>query len=255
MNIKNKQKKLNYLFELVEANDIDSIKLFFTNYPIFKENHKYLVATNGWHPWLFAARFGYSEMLQYFIETFRLHENVAGSSAADLMSNLILLTIHSGSLNTMYYLALFVQPDIRKINGYLINAVLLEKLKLCVYFIVKGSYIVDMVTPKKFETNIKCFCYNCYYTIEGDSNIHYYNKNGEAIQFDTDKMIKVIDNKQCPYYLKVIHLFKSFNQYLLSEISKKGFVQNNRIGTNYFKVMDTVDNSTYLNNIVTGYFI
>lgn len=255
MNIKNKQKKLNYLFELVESNDIEGIRLFFTNYPIFKENHKYLVATNGWHPWLFAARFGYSEMLQYFIETFKLNESSAGNSAADLMSNLILLTIHSGSLNTMYYLAMFVQPDVRKINGYLINAVLLEKLKLCVYFIVKGAYIVDLVTPKKFDIQIKCICYNCNYTIEADGNLHYHNKNGETIQYESDKIIKVVDNKQCPYYLKIIHLFKSFNQYLLNEISKKGFTQNNKIGTNYFKVMDTVDNSTYLNNIVTSYFI
>jgi len=54
-------------------------------------------AQNGWTPDLFAARFGYTEMLKYFF-------NQIYAIKEKKVSDLILLNIHSGSLETMYFL-------------------------------------------------------------------------------------------------------------------------------------------------------
>lgn len=57
-----------------------------------------LRANNSWTPDLFAARFGYTKMLKFFIEEIYSNQN------SRMMSNLIVLNIHSGSLKSAYYL-------------------------------------------------------------------------------------------------------------------------------------------------------
>lgn len=57
----------------MEQNNLDEIKKLFSLYPDLKSDPRNLRAHNSWTPDLFAARFGYTEMLKYFIE--EIYEN------------------------------------------------------------------------------------------------------------------------------------------------------------------------------------
>ena len=262
---KNKYKKINYFFEMVERNDIKGIKMFLDKYPDFKEHSKYLVATNGWHPWLFAARFGYKDMLEYFINTFKLNRNRPDGQSSrtneNIMNNLVLLAIHSGSLETIYYLSNFITLDNTQLHAFYKNTVTLDKMKLSLYFLVKGTFITDLVTPVKFQHKASAFTYNCYYTGSGD-NIKYFNKKGEEIKEKNDVMM-ILSEAQ-PYrsnnlndHLKIIRLFINFNEYLIIEIEKKKSKTGGEKSDEekrFYNMIKGVKSSEYLNNMVEKYF-
>ena len=262
---KNKYKKINYFFEMVERNDIKGIKKFLDKYPDFKEHSKYLVATNGWHPWLFAARFGYKDMLEYFIKTFKLNRGRNGENPSktneNIMNNLVLLAIHSGSLETIYYLSNFITLDHTQLHAFYKNTVTLDKMKLSLYFLVKGTFICDPVTPQKLQHKFHAFTYNCYYVREGD-RIRYYNKKGEEIQQNSEIMMTLSEgqpnrNNSLSDHLKIIRLFLNFNEYLIIEIEKKKIKTNGSVTKDerrFYKMISGIKSNKNLNSLVEKYF-
>ena len=153
---------IDYLFQQVEQNNIEEVKKIFEHYPNLKKDPKKLRAQNGWNPDLFAARFGYTDMLMYFLE-----EIYQGPKRR--ISDLVLLNIHSGSLKTMYYLHKkenYKFKDEDMIHFYQ-NSFKLEKKSLCLYFLLRDLFVID---KKDNQTTY----YNIYPVKQNDNSIVYY---------------------------------------------------------------------------------
>ena len=63
-----KKEMINYLFQMVETNNLSEVKKLFLEYPELRKEPRDLRANNDWTPDLFSARFGYTNMLQFFLE-------------------------------------------------------------------------------------------------------------------------------------------------------------------------------------------
>lgn len=146
---------------MVEKNELEEIKKLFSENKSLLEDPKNLRAQNGWSPDLFAARFGYTEMLEFFLES------VYNSNFNDKkISDLILLNIHSGSLETMYYLQKKTTFSYNDLPHFYINSCKLEKLRLCLYFLIRGTPIIDNIAVNGDQKVL--IYYNIYPTEEKD---------------------------------------------------------------------------------------
>ena len=125
-----KEELINYFFLQVEQNNLYEIKKIFEKFPSLKEDPRNLKANNGWSPDLFAARFGYTDMLKYFLE--EIYPNQLNRKLLDL----ILLNIHSGSLRSVYYLNDITEIKHEDLHHFFSNSCKLDKNNLCLYFLL-----------------------------------------------------------------------------------------------------------------------
>ncbi len=215
---------IDYLFRLIEKNDLDGVKELFKKHPELLRDLKKLRAQNGWSPDLFSARFGYTDMLKYFLEDVYQY-----TKQKKKISDLILLNIHSGSLKTMYYLQKFIAFTHEDLPHYYINSCKLDKSKLGLFFLLRGALVLDNLSSSN-SNMIEYRCYNLYCknrNIE-QKEAQFYSMNDVEVK---KEQIIYTTAREVQMTMKIISNFLEFNRIMIMELEKRGIKQNSNSKT------------------------
>jgi hypothetical protein len=177
----NKKDKLNYLFQKIEQNKIDDIRIFFSKFPelAYKENKDALRSINDWPPEYYCARYGYFDLLRYFLEELEVGEDI---------TFLVLLSIHSGSLPVINYLFNKVKESNVDLTMQLYSSCNLGKINVAVFIMMRGAMVLD---DDSYDGNSEGspklpICYNMSYREENGAK-RYYDKDGRLVHEETEK--------------------------------------------------------------------
>ena len=260
----NKKERINYLFERIEKNSLEDVEDFFEMFPEFLKHKDQIRSINDWTPAYYCARFGYIDLLKYFFEKVQMNDD---------KSFLLLLSIHSGSLPVMYYL-FSDAVQTYELMMMLYSSCNLGKINLGIFILLRGAMVYDDVSLFNNE-NSKAMplCYNMSYEQKGDRKL-FYNSKGNLIFEETDACSTIIEfqskkNQKEKFIfilsqgiskmkekLKMISLFRVFQIAILTEISKKGFIQKddrNSSKTKYTETLSIIDKSEFLKKIFDSY--
>lgn len=279
----NKKDKLNYLFQKIEQNKVTEVREFFQHFPEFKDpsNKEFLRSINDWSPVYYCARYGYYELLRFFFEELGISEEI---------NFLLLLSIHSGSLQVINYLFNQSKSPSNDLVMPLYSSCNLGKINVGVYMMLRGSMVLDDDTyDGSSETSPKLICcYNMSFSEEAglkkyfdrDNKLLYEETQNDLMQpltqrkICTDRKILILSTSRSRVRekKKIVSIFRQFNFDLLREMKKLKVEQKkdaefeagdgenqmeievNLVGkTNYFEILETVEKSEYLKKIWIKY--
>lgn len=213
-----KKELLNYLFQQVEQNNLEEVKLMFDKYPELRKDPKELRANNNWTPDLFSAWFGYTEMLKFFLSEIYQNQN------NKIMTNLIVLNIHSGSLKTAYFLDGITNNTAEDIYQFFKNSCLLMKKRMSLFYFLWGAIMSYQQNAQ--EDGLRDFNYD---EILQHPAYNMYSKNGNLytikdVLIERDKYKETIlrtNEINADLMMNLVKHYKQFNGLMIKELADR----------------------------------